>query len=635
MTRRAVFGGSGPARVLRLFAIPGLCALALLLLRDRLEGLDVAAVQRAVREVAPVTWGISLAFVAASFWAVGAQELVLHRHFATQSPVRRARQAGMVAAAIGQTLGFGPAVGTLIRWRHVPGLGGLQAARLSLGMSIGFLMVLGFVCALATLAVPAAPGRAVAAVALAACVLLAGLCAVPPHRLARHLRLPSLPCLWSFAGWALADMLALAAALWVFLPPDTGPGFLTVVPAVLLALGAGGVSGAPGGVGAFEVTLLALLPTVGDAALIGAILSFRLTAFVLPAGIAAIVLLCRPVREQPSPCGPSLPAEPPRAEAGLARQGVLTLERRGSAPGWMLGRLPHSCVALGDPGPVTGPDARARALAALSATARAEGRLPCLYKTGARMAVAARQAGWVVRQVAAEAWLCPAEFSPDGAARAGLRRKLRRAGQAGVSVSAVTGPCPIAEMASVAALWAEAHGGERGFSMGRWCPHYVAGQRVFLGRHEGRLIAFATLHDCPGEWTLDLLRSLPGCPDGTMYALLAAAIDAARAAGIRRLSLAAVPSAPRRRRAGYPPDGGLTRFKSAFAPRWEPLYLCAPSRWALGIVAADIARAIFRPAPLATAPPPAQSAANEIAPAAAAWHMFADRPPAGRAAPLP
>ena len=84
----------------------------------------------------------------------------------------------------------------------------------------------------------------------------------------------------------------------------------------------------------------------------------------------------------------------------------------------------------------------------------------------------------------------------------------------------------------------------------------------------------------------------------------------------------------------HPPDGGLTRFKAAFAPLRESLYLGAQSRGALGIVASDIARAVFLPAPLASVLPPAQFALNEIAPAAAAWHMFADRLPVGRAAPL-
>jgi phosphatidylglycerol lysyltransferase len=63
---------------------------------------------------------------------VGVQEWALHRHFATYAPARKARQAGMIASAIGQAAGFGTAIGTLVRWRLVPGLGGLQAARLSL-----------------------------------------------------------------------------------------------------------------------------------------------------------------------------------------------------------------------------------------------------------------------------------------------------------------------------------------------------------------------------------------------------------------------------------------------------------------------------------------------------------------------
>ena len=383
----------------------------------------------------------------------------------------------------------------------------------------------------------------------------------------------------------------------------------------------------PGGVGAFDLTLLTLLPEVDDAQLIAAALAFRLTAIVIPALIAGIGLLTRPDRQRAIPPTPALPACPPRAEAGLSRQGVLTLERRGIAPGWLLGRLPHSCVALGDPGPLDTPDARAQALAALSGTARSEGRFPCLYKTGARMAVTARQSGWTVRRIAAEAWLHPARFTLSGPERAGLRRKLRRAARAGVSAAAATGPLPLEEMAEVAAHWASAHGGERGFSMGRWCPQYVAGQRVFLAWHRGRLIAFLSLHDSPGEWTLDLLRSLPGSPDGTMHALLAAAIDAAREAGSPRLSLAAVPRVPGRHRARRRTDGGLTRFKTAFAPQWEPLYLCAPSPCTLVVTAADIARAVLRPAPLASAPPLAHFPSNEIAPAAVAWHRMPMRPP--------
>lgn len=626
MTDSALLRGSGAARWLRVGLVLGLGATLFLLLRDRISGIDLAAVQAAIRAVPPLHWLASFGFVAASFCAVGVQELALHRHFATQAPTGQARRAGMIASAMGQAVGFGPAIGTLIRWHLVPGLGGRQAARLSLAMSLAFLLVLGIACALATGAVPGQGGQTLALVGGVSAVLVILLCAIPPYCVTRHLRLPSLGCLFAFAGGALADLLCLAAAFWFLLPPEAGVSFPSVLPVVLLALGAGLISGMPGGAGAFDLTVLTLLPDVDDAQMIAAALAFRLTAIVIPALIAAIVLLTPPERQRATCPTPALPACPPRAEAGLSRQGVLTLERHGSAPGWLLGRLPHSCVALGDPGPLDTPDARAQALAALSATARAEARFPCVYKTGARMAVTARQSGWTVRRIAAEAWLHPAQFALSGPDRAGLRRKLRRAARAGVSTGAATGPLPLGEMAKVAILWASAHGGERGFSMGRWCPRYVNGQRVFLAWHRGRLIAFLSLHDSPGEWTLDLLRSLPGSPDGTMHALLAAAIDAAREAGIPRLSLAAVPRAPGRHRAGRRPDSGLTRFKTAFAPQWEPLYLCAPSACTLAITAADIARAVLRPAPLASAPPLAHFQSNEIAPAAAAWHRMAVRP---------
>ncbi len=92
--------------------------------------------------------------------------------------------------------------------------------------------------------------------------------------------------------------------------------------------------------------------------------------------------------------------------------------------------------------------------------------------------------------------------------------------------------------------------------------------------------------------------------DGTMHALIAAAIEAARGEDLPRLALAAVPRqrtgtrgladlALSRIEAAAGLDG-IARFKAAFAPRYETLYLAAPSRLALVVGALEIARRIAR-----------------------------------------
>lgn len=106
------------------------------------------------------------------------------------------------------------------------------------------------------------------------------------------------------------------------------------------------------------------------------------------------------------------------------------------------------------------------------------------------------------------------------------------------------------------------------------------------------------------------MRSGANAPDGTMHALVHAAITHAASHGRTRLSLASVPADPARARAralervlrhallrasGGP---GLVQFKSAFAPRFEPLYIAAPSIAGLALASADLALAVRQgPAP--------------------------------------
>ena len=93
-----------------------------------------------------------------------------------------------------------------------------------------------------------------------------------------------------------------------------------------------------------------------------------------------------------------------------------------------------------------------------------------------------------------------------------------------------------------------------------------------------------------------------------MHALVARAIAAAANDGVPRFSHAALPAPcppgrarPRRwacqTREAAASAAGLRRFKTAFAPRFEPLYAAARGRSVLALGALDLAREITRPPP--------------------------------------
>jgi phosphatidylglycerol lysyltransferase len=79
--------------------------------------------------------------------------------------------------------------------------------------------------------------------------------------------------------------------------------------------------------------------------------------------------------------------------------------------------------------------------------------------------------------------------------------------------------------------------------MGRYSRDYLSRQRVYIAWQAGQPVAFASFHQTPNEWALDLMRHGPRLPNGTMQSLVQTAIDDAALAGVPRLSLAAVPEA--------------------------------------------------------------------------------------------
>lgn len=593
-------------------ALPVTLGLILIwLLYRRVGQLDTNHLFAAFDTVAIWQWVLALGLTWVSFGAVGRYDVVLHRLFATPIAGRQAARGGKTAIALSQALGLGVLTGAIARWRMLPGLSFLLCLSLSLAVALSFLGGWALVTAIVLLAFPVAQVPHIVPLAILAATGVSILILLWQPNLywrGRRINLPPLAAMVRLPWLAAIDTIAAGLAFWVLLPPEIAIPFTALLPAFLVALGAGIVSGTPGGVGAFEVTLMAFLPDIPQAPLLAAILAFRLVYYAAPAALASLAIFLGPRRDTPLVSTLRAPVKSdidsaPFAEANLLSTGELAV-LRGShgAPLSMVAQRGQSLIVLG---PALTSGAQAHALRALREAASRGFLQPCFYKADARLAVTARQGGWAVRAISADAVLCPQDFKLDRRECRQLRRKLRQAEKAGVTVRFAETNHPTTDMTRLSTQWTAANGGERGFSMGRYTPCTVASQRVYLAYSGPDLVGFATFNITPAEWSLDLMRTGPDTPPGTMHALIVAAINDAAILQCPTLSLAAAPlpgTGPRsniatalRRFCRLETGDGLYQFKASFAPTWRRLYIATPGKFGMIVSGFDVLRAIVSP----------------------------------------
>lgn len=537
-------------------------------------------------------------FCTLSFWAVARYDGIAHRHFNTGVAQRLASKSGFAAIAVAQTVGFGVLSGAAVRWRMLPDLGLKGALQLATFVSVTFITAFAFLTALICLILPtplwmmlpaalAALGLPIALLALSFAPIFAGL----RHRI----QIPSLRSAGALLMWTAFDIGAAALALYILIPSDM-LSFSVFLPVFLLALGAAMLSGAPGGVGPFELTLISLLPQVPTADLVAAIIAFRALYYALPALIAVIVIFATK-RPMPRTQRPSDPVRNLPAELGILAQNGGAIRQHPDAR-HALWHTTQTVTQLFDP--LSGTPQQA--LNALEAEADATNRIACIYKCSARMAQTARANGWQVARIAQDCVLSLGTYDLTLPSRRGLRRKLRQAEKAGVRITKAA-PLPIAEMAALDTAWQTTQGAARGGTMGRFCAEYLSRQEVFLAYQHGTLIAYASFHVDETSYCLDLMRHAPDVPQGTMHLILQTAIAGAQAAGKQHVSLAAIPDMPKWTAQTGPlrahfTNPGLSQFKRSFAPSLIPKYAAAPTRTGLALALADITTEVFWPRPL-------------------------------------
>jgi phosphatidylglycerol lysyltransferase len=563
------------------------------LLWHKSQTLDWALVGEAFYAIPAWRWIAAALATVASFWAIAQYDVVAHRHFQTGIPDRPARMAGASAIAVGQTTGFGPVVGAALRWRLMPAMGHGHVLRITGFVTLCFFVSWGLIVLSFSLPVLAGIGWiAPFAFALGLGALCLALLRFPKMApLGRRIDLPSLRAMVQLVMLAATDLVFAGLALHLLLPPEMAVPLFPLIAAFTLALGAGMVGGTPGGVGPFELALVAILHEVNANGLAAALIGFRLVYYAIPCLLGAFyAFVATPVRKRQKRAKTSDVFRGSRAEHPIAAQNTTVPIVGLRAQGCAMQSSQSLTLFLG------ATDGALRDLVRdLQRQALARNRLPCMYKLNGRDASTMRSLGWAVHPFAVDAIIDTQSFTLEGSERRQLRRALRKADKAGIKVGPLTTP-KWSELETIHHAWEAPHGQERGFTMGRFCPHYLEDKPLYGAWYKGRLIAYASAVVGDNGMALDLMRHYPELPPGTMHRLIHCMIEDACEKGIKELSLAALPHP------SLPPKladcAGLTRFKTCFAPRWKPLYIAAPNHLSLLAAAYDIRQTILSPEPL-------------------------------------
>jgi len=553
---------AGQVNTLFALAVMGICGA---ILWQQIATIPPADIFTTFHAITPLQWALALAATCLSFLAVGRYDAVWHQRLQTNVAAYTARRSGMAAIAIGQTIGASAVTGGFVRWQLLPDLAVKTTTAITVGVSMSFLTCWAIVALVAGVGLGLLPVSMLAA----ACAIVATVMILRSHLPRRfHFRSEDAFRLLSLT---IFDLGFASLALWVLIPDATLALMLPVLGAYVIALGAGLISNAPGGIGAFDLALIALLPMVPEADMLAAILAFRIVYYLVPALVAAGYAVATYLRPQPDQTLTQAPI------SDLCHQGA-HLTKLGTTE-WVVRRHLLGTVAIEPQG----------CTPHLHRFTQTGFGFRGLYKADTSLALQARNQGWAVRRIADDAIITPHSWSEAGPKKRQLRRKLKQASGSGVQVRLATTPLPHDTMDQIAKDWAQTHGGELGYAMGQYGQDYVARQRVYLIWADAALTGFITVQTRACAWAIDLIRHTADMPAGAIHAAYVQIIADAKTQDIATLSLGAVPTAntqckyQTRVRAH---KAGLVQFKQSFQPAWKPLYHAAPTRlqWALSML---------------------------------------------------
>jgi len=304
-------------------------------------------------------------------------------------------------------------------------------------------------------------------------------------------------------------------------------------------------------------------------------------------------------------------AAAPTAAAHLALLGdksfLFSADRRAFVMYAVSGR---SCVAMGDP---VGPLASCRDLVwDYRELCDRHATWPVFYEASAAALPLYLDAGLTPLKFGEEAVVPLAAFSLEGSSHKQQRYVLRSAEREGATFEVrppADVPSLLPELAAVSDTWLrEKRAREKGFSLGRFEPRYLAECPLALVRWQGAIVAFANLWCAAerAELSPDLMRFRREAPASVMEYLFLRILLWAKDEGYAQLNLGMAPLAGLEARAAAPLWSrvgalafrygeqfynfqGLRQFKNKFDPEWRPKYLVYPGGLVLPRVLANVA----------------------------------------------
>ena len=236
---------------------------------------------------------------------------------------------------------------------------------------------------------------------------------------------------------------------------------------------------------------------------------------------------------------------------------------------------------------------------------------PVFYQVNAENLPLYLDAGFSLSKLGEEARVKLAGFNLEGRKRADLRTAQRRAQRDGCQFS-VLQPGEVRtrmdELRAISDEWLAAKSiAEKGFSLGRFDPAYLANFPCAVVLVEGRITAFANLWSTGSgtELSVDLMRQSGSGSHNLMDYLFTETLLWGREHGYQWFNLGMAPLSGMQDREFAPVwnrmasflyrhgehfynFGGLRRYKEKFDPEWRPRFLACPGGLALPRVLMDV-----------------------------------------------